>query len=159
VWVPPQPDAAPVLLGEPCVTPADCAHLAQGLTRTSAGAPDPVFCNDVPKVWGDRLPGVSNLLALPVADHGLPGWVIAINKRAREREGPKPRPDLDSSSFVPSPFRRSDAALLTPFVALLGLHARAARRYQDLKELLVGLTRSLTAALDAKDSYTFGHSE
>jgi HD-GYP domain-containing protein (c-di-GMP phosphodiesterase class II) len=44
-------------------------------------------------------------------------------------------------------------------VALLGLHARAARRYQDLKELLVGLTRSLTAALDAKDSYTFGHSE
>ena len=33
------------------------------------------------------------------------------------------------------------------------------RRYQDLKELLVGLTRSLTSALDAKDSYTFGHSE
>src|SRR5262249_14052268 len=32
-------------------------------------------------------------------------------------------------------------------------------RYQDLKELLVGLTRSLTAAIDAKDSYTFGHSE
>ncbi|HMF12709.1 MAG TPA: HD-GYP domain-containing protein, partial [Gemmataceae bacterium] len=26
-------------------------------------------------------------------------------------------------------------------------------------ELLVGLTRSLTAALDAKDSYTYGHSE
>ncbi len=39
------------------------------------------------------------------------------------------------------------------------MHARATRRYQDLKELLVGLTRSLTAALDAKDSYTFGHSE
>jgi HD-GYP domain-containing protein (c-di-GMP phosphodiesterase class II) len=36
---------------------------------------------------------------------------------------------------------------------------RAANRYHDLKELLVGLTRSLTAAIDAKDRYTFGHSE
>jgi HD-GYP domain-containing protein (c-di-GMP phosphodiesterase class II) len=44
-------------------------------------------------------------------------------------------------------------------VALLGLHARSSQRYQDLKDLLVGLTRSLTAALDAKDSYTYGHSE
>src|SRR5437763_3180638 len=56
-------------------------------------------------------------------------------------------------------FRRGDAALLTPFVALLDLHLRGSGRYQDLKDLLVGLTRSLTAALDAKDPYTFGHSE
>jgi HD-GYP domain-containing protein (c-di-GMP phosphodiesterase class II) len=49
--------------------------------------------------------------------------------------------------------------LLTPFVALLGLHVRSSDRYQELKDLLVGLTRSLTAALDAKDSYTYGHSE
>jgi putative nucleotidyltransferase with HDIG domain len=48
---------------------------------------------------------------------------------------------------------------LTPFVALLEMHARSSQRYQDLKDLLVGLTRSLTTALDAKDSYTFGHSE
>src|SRR5262249_3706701 len=37
-------------------------------------------------------------------------------------------------------------------------HATYAR-FQDLKELMVGLARSLTAAIDAKDSYTFGHSE
>jgi HD-GYP domain-containing protein (c-di-GMP phosphodiesterase class II) len=46
-----------------------------------------------------------------------------------------------------------------PFASLLGLHLRAAQRYQHIKDLLVGLTRSLTAAIDAKDSYTFGHSE
>jgi HD-GYP domain-containing protein (c-di-GMP phosphodiesterase class II) len=46
-----------------------------------------------------------------------------------------------------------------PFAALLELHLRSSRRYQGLKELLVGLTRSLTSALDAKDSYTYGHSE
>ena len=32
-------------------------------------------------------------------------------------------------------------------------------RHQSSKEMLVGLTRSLTAAPDAKDSYTYGHSE
>src|SRR5262249_11392040 len=52
-----------------------------------------------------------------------------------------------------------DAALLTPFAALLGCLARATQQYNHLKDLLVGLTRSLTAAIDAKDSYTYGHSE
>ena len=49
--------------------------------------------------------------------------------------------------------------MLAPFASLLGYHARAFRSYSHLRELLVGLTRSLTAAIDAKDSYTFGHSE
>jgi HD-GYP domain-containing protein (c-di-GMP phosphodiesterase class II) len=41
----------------------------------------------------------------------------------------------------------------------MGYHARAFQNYNHLRELLVGLTRSLTAAIDAKDSYTYGHSE
>ena len=57
------------------------------------------------------------------------------------------------------PFRRSDAALLMPFASLIGLHVRASQRYLHIKDLLVGLTRSLTAAIDAKDAYTYGHSE
>ena len=32
-------------------------------------------------------------------------------------------------------------------------------RYRYIKDVLVGLTRSLTAAIDAKDEYTYGHSE
>ncbi|MDB5390461.1 MAG: rpfG 2 [Planctomycetaceae bacterium] len=32
-------------------------------------------------------------------------------------------------------------------------------RHQELKDLLVSLTRSLTASIDAKDPYTMGHSE
>ena len=49
--------------------------------------------------------------------------------------------------------------LLLPFLALLKLQGSAARRFQEVKELLVGLTRSLTAAIDAKDPYTSGHCE
>jgi HD-GYP domain-containing protein (c-di-GMP phosphodiesterase class II) len=157
-WVPPQP-TAPVVVGEAPLPPGDWRHLAAALGQGTGEAPEPVFCNDAARAWGPRFSGVVNMLALPVPDHGAPGWVIAVNKktkddgqRASDREAPP-------ASAVPAPFRKSDAALLTPFVSLLGLHGRSARRYQDLKELLVGLTRSLTAALDAKDSYTFGHSE
>ena len=39
------------------------------------------------------------------------------------------------------PFRHSDAALLAPFVSLLELSTRSSNRYQELKKLLVGLTR------------------
>src|SRR5207302_1764427 len=64
-----------------------------------------------------------------------------------------------SPTARPVPFRRTDAAFLTPFVGLLEMHGRTSNRYLDMKDLLVGLTRSLTSALDAKDSYTYGHSE
>ena len=60
---------------------------------------------------------------------------------------------------VALPFRRSDAALLLPFASVFGLQLRAAKRYAYIKVLLVGLTRSLAAAIDAKDAYTYGHSE
>jgi HD-GYP domain-containing protein (c-di-GMP phosphodiesterase class II) len=102
---------------------------------------------------------------LPVTDHGAPGWVVALNKKDPTRpiladetvKTPTPSRSSIQPAFVP--FRRSDAALLTPFVALLELHQRSSGRYRDLQDLLVGLARSLTAAIDAKDSYTYGHSE
>src|SRR5260370_28217392 len=99
-------------------------------------------------------------MALPVTDQGLVGWVIAVNKMDRKTAGREngtkekaaPAPPAIPSSSPPvtrSGFRKTDAALLTPFVALLELHARGATRYGELKDLLVGLTRSLTTAIDA----------
>jgi HD-GYP domain-containing protein (c-di-GMP phosphodiesterase class II) len=80
-------------------------------------------------------------MAFALTDQKPGGWFIALNKSAAV------------------PFHFTDAAVLLPFIALLELHRRWSHRYQDLKELLVGLARSLTTALDAKDNYTFGHSE
>ena len=38
-------------------------------------------------------------------------------------------------------------------------HRQQAHTYEKLKESLFGLVRCLTAAIDAKDPYTWGHSE
>jgi HD-GYP domain-containing protein (c-di-GMP phosphodiesterase class II) len=142
-WVPARSDEPVVVRGEPRLSEADGRQLAATLTQVSEWQqPAPFLCNDTPATrWGARFPGVANLMAFAVTDHGPCGVVLALNKHRGQ------------------PFRRADAALLTPFVALLELHARGWHRYQDLKDLLVGLTRSLASALDAKDSYTYGHSE
>ncbi len=70
---------------------------------------------------------------------------------------PPDRPITDRLEVVP--FRRIDAAVLMPFGSLLGLQSSSSRRQSHVQELFAGLIRSLTAAIDAKDSYTCGHSE
>ena len=43
--------------------------------------------------------------------------------------------------------------------SLIVAQSSNARTYAELKELLFGIIRALTAAIDAKDPYTSGHSE
>jgi hypothetical protein len=61
----------------------------------------------------------------------------------------------------PEPNLPSETDLQTLFsVASLIVTQRAnARIYSDLKDLLFGVIRALTSAIDAKDPYTSGHSE
>jgi HD-GYP domain-containing protein (c-di-GMP phosphodiesterase class II) len=143
LWVPHPADQPVVAHGEARLSPDDCRQLAAALGRfPGLRASEPLLCNDVSATdWGTRFPGLVNLMAFLVTDQGILGWVVAVNKKGG------------------GPFRRSDAALLLPFVALLELHLRWRQRHQEMKDLLVGLTRALTTALDAKDAYTFGHSE
>ncbi len=104
-----------------------------------------LLCNEVRETeWGESFPNVSNVMVLSVPSGSSCGWMIALNKtRPASGEG----------------FRHSDAASLAPFAALAGFLMRACDRYHELKDLLVGLTRSLASAVDAKDPYTYGHSE
>jgi HD-GYP domain-containing protein (c-di-GMP phosphodiesterase class II) len=174
IWVPHDPDSGVQIQGEPCLAPADCRQLVGCVSklpdRDESGL---LLCNDVQSTsWGSRFPNLRNLIAFVITDQKrVNGWVIAVNKQEGEpveaRADSAARPAGDggalATDLAPPPaliaFRRSDAALLAPFVALLGLHVRGSSNYQDIKNLLVGLTRSLTSALDAKDAYTYGHSE
>jgi HD-GYP domain-containing protein (c-di-GMP phosphodiesterase class II) len=168
VWIPHHPDHAIVSQGEAGMAAADYRQLAVMLAKSpDFRPPGPLWYEPSQSAsWRSRFPSIVNLMAFQATDHTPLGWVVAINKLADSASGRAGGPASNSANPEPpearvavSPFRRSDAALLTPFVALLELHARGSHRYQDLKDLLVGLTRSLTTALDAKDSYTFGHSE
>jgi HD-GYP domain-containing protein (c-di-GMP phosphodiesterase class II) len=155
--------------GETLLSPWDCAQLAKHLEHHTRGDDSGyALLNDVRQLdWGARFPRVSSVLAVHVADKISPGWLVAFNKKRAGGGDGNPRahtagPVIERCEPAPtalSPFRRSDAALLLPFASLLGLHVRSAQRYHSIKEILVGLTRALTAAIDAKDAYTYGHSE
>jgi HD-GYP domain-containing protein (c-di-GMP phosphodiesterase class II) len=82
------------------------------------------------------------LAAVATADEGRPvGWLVAI--------GPPAGRDFDPDELE----------ALHSVAALLAAQRSNARVYGDLKDLLFGVIRALTSAIDAKDPYTSGHSE
>ncbi len=130
VWVPGN-SAEPVVIagGVEGIEPDDYRSL---VSHTVGGA-----------VWVSNRPS-SNLpeqivRLVAVADHPV-GWLIALNPRDHRLVG-------------------SEVELLQTVATLLATQRANARLYGDLKELLFGVIRALTAAIDAKDPYTSGHSE
>lgn len=85
--------------------------------------------------------GVERFLAVAVDDGPAAGWVILINP-------------LDGR-----PLGGREIGLAQSVAILIGVQRVNARLYTDLKELLFGVIRALTSAIDAKDPYTSGHSE
>ena len=69
------------------------------------------------------------------------GWIVAVNP-------------IDDR-----PFATPEVELIRPVASLIGTQRTNGRLYGELKELLFGVIRSLTSAIDAKDPYTSGHSE
>ncbi len=72
---------------------------------------------------------------------GSLGWLLAVN----------PQGDR--------PITSSDVERMQYVASLIATQLSNNRTYGDLKELLFGIIRALTAAIDAKDPYTSGHSE
>jgi putative nucleotidyltransferase with HDIG domain len=72
---------------------------------------------------------------------GSLGYLVAVNPLA---DRPIIRADVERLQFVAS---------------LIATQVSNVKIYADLKELLFGIIRGLTTAIDAKDTYTSGHSE
>jgi HD-GYP domain-containing protein (c-di-GMP phosphodiesterase class II) len=179
LWVPAEGDEA-LIEGESLLSIWDCGQLARLIVQESEGvSAGYLIDNQIPtRSWGARFPQIATALAVPVPVGSVAGWIIALNKTSSSAGSSNPgapsrqtQPAGSSrgiAGFDPSSgphqadigsFRRTDAALLLPFAALLAVHVRAARKLHHSRELMVGLTRSLAAAVDARDVYITGHSE
>jgi HD domain len=177
IWVSPQGEETVAIEGDRRLSARDARELARWLSKSPGW--DPSGClilNHAPSCGlGARYSGIVNLMALSVDNKDAGGWLIALNKRDAaaapdrspgragpetgiERPATSPHPPRSDSPAI-IPFRSIDVAILKPFASLLGLQSRSERRQTQVQELFAGLVRSLTAAIDAKDSYTCGHSE
>jgi HD-GYP domain-containing protein (c-di-GMP phosphodiesterase class II) len=91
--------------------------------------------------WGADFPTVRSVAVVSTDEEKPTAWLLALNKRS------------------PAGFQANDLALMRPVKSLLSVHRKNLHVYGDLKELLFGVVRALSSAIDAKDPYTRGHSE
>ena len=132
-WIPASSRELPVVAGEiPGITRESLHDLIAELGHNRV-----LICNRP----NPRVDPVIKSYAVAAADSdGQAGWLVAINPR-------------DGRPFS------GEVSLLRTVASLLGAQRANARLYGDLKDLLFGVIRALTAAIDAKDPYTSGHSE
>jgi putative nucleotidyltransferase with HDIG domain len=134
---------APVLLTHgQC--PLDNRQFTALLERVAAGAASrPVVVNRSITAQEDwPCPQVRQMIAVPLAEgENLFGWLAALN-HVEDGE-----------------FGTVEASLLSSVAAILGIHSGNIELYRQQSELLAGIVRALTSAIDAKDPYTCGHSD
>jgi HD-GYP domain-containing protein (c-di-GMP phosphodiesterase class II) len=87
------------------------------------------------------LPSIRRVAVVAAESQATTGWLVAINP-------------IDDR-----PFASNEVELLQPVASLIGTQRTNGKVYGELKELLFGVIRALTSAIDAKDPYTSGHSE
>ena len=135
VWIPNHPSEAVIVSG---VAAGLSGHGYRSLLPASAKSVPIQIVNEP-----EPIPGavVRRIAAVAADTQSSPGWLIAVNP-------------LDNRYFADA-----EIELLQPVASLIATQQSNARIYADLKELIFGIIRALTAAIDAKDTYTSGHSE
>jgi HD-GYP domain-containing protein (c-di-GMP phosphodiesterase class II) len=93
-------------------------------------------------------PEVREFVICPIGSDGHHGgWMAAFNHRHGDAFGSA------------AEFGSAEVDLLCSVSAILGIHGGNTELYRNQNELLSGIVRALTSAIDAKDPYTCGHSD
>jgi HD-GYP domain-containing protein (c-di-GMP phosphodiesterase class II) len=137
-WDRSQPDTAE-MIGDSRVSPAWCAALASRLLAGHHDGEGHLLSSETAAVG---LPTDSSVSVAFVRVSRTPGqWVGALRFESEP------------------PFGADNVQAMSLARQLLADHHRHSRLYGELKEAVLGLVRSFTTAIDAKDRYTCGHSE
>ena len=102
-----------------------------------------------------RPESLKSLVLAPVEKDGvLFGWLVGVNKQVN---GPVTSSPLNSLGH--DEIGSMEATLLEASALMLGSHANNHRLFQDLEQLIVGITHTLVGSIEARDAYTSGHSD
>lgn len=137
-WHPGVGTEAVAVVGAPELTPDWCREFTERLLA-SAPADDAQVLRPTVEPGPERPWPTSAVLVRVSKTRG--SWVAAL----RFRPG--------------RPFHDTDIKVMALARRMLLNHRRQVQAYEKLKDTLFGLVRCLTAAIDAKDPYTWGHSE
>ncbi len=109
---------------------------------------------------GERIPGVSSLMMIAVhRDSLLVGWLIAVNKLVDTGTAFRMPMTSDDSEFSDVGFGTAEAGLLRSAASVLATHQHNLSLFRANQNLTVSAVRSLANAVDARHSYTHGHSD
>jgi putative nucleotidyltransferase with HDIG domain len=135
----------PVLLvqGECPIDAGQFARLIDYLAPDRRGSGSPMVINRPASGNADwPCPQVHQMVVVPMAEgENLFGWLAALEHMSDGE------------------FGTDEASLLGSVATILGIHSGNIALYQQQADLMAGIIRALTAAIDAKDEYTCGHSD
>lgn len=138
------PPTGPAALITRGACPFDNTGFAELMAQCERVAGEGPFLLNPAELPADACPifGIRNLVAAPLVSSGRRfGWLAAINRVGLGE------------------FRQFEANLFNSVATILGIHRENTDLFRDQAELVTGVVHALTSAIDAKDSFTSGHSD
>jgi HD-GYP domain-containing protein (c-di-GMP phosphodiesterase class II) len=150
--------AAVYAVGDFAVPQAACRYVIE--RYGPAATPNPVVRNlGFGDGVGENCNGIRNLILTRVGrDEHQFGWLLAVNKKPADSRGLESTFG-DARGYSDSEFGTFEAGMVAAAAVLLGGHARNLAMFQEQKDLFLGMVKALVNSIDAKDTYTCGHSE
>lgn len=103
--------------------------------------------------------GLRSFIVVPIVRHGrVYGWLLALNRLLDEARFTA-QSDPPSWGLSDLEFGSNEAGLMVSAASVFAACARNVELLHEKENLLVGVVRSLVSAIEARDLYTFGHSE
>jgi putative nucleotidyltransferase with HDIG domain len=133
----------PKVFGQCGLEPSRLTKLGTSLLDRFRTDPKPIMINDTATNWltPDLAPEVSRVLAVPMQrQEQLMGVLFCFDKTFEE-------------------FNTTDSKLLSSIANEVAVFLENANLFAETRGLLMGLLHAMTGAVDAKDSYTRGHSQ